>query len=250
MTRGWLNLGAAALIAAGSAHAADPPKQDGQWRGRLGAGLNITQSTTDSLNVNLAGEAVRATAQDQWDFGAALLYGTSEDAAGVKTTSANLGRLDGRYAYNLSPKVFGFGSLGFNYDRLQDIDMRSVLAGGLGYHVINTPADRFDLLGGLTYNHTKYVAETVDAAELLLGEESSHKISEGTSVMQRLSVLPNLSETGEYRLQFTSGLSTKITDTLNLTVTLTDNYQTNPQPGIARNELLFITGISVSFGPK
>lgn len=252
MRRDWLGLGAALLMAgaAGSALATDPPKQDGQWRGTLGAGLNITQSTTNSLNVNLAADAVRATAQDQWNFAAALLYGRSKDANDVETTNANLGRLGGRYAYNLSPSVFGFGSLDFNYDRLQDIDLRSVIAGGLGYHVINTPQHRFDLLGGLTYNHTKYVAETVGVAEALIGEESNHRISEGTTVMQRLTFFPNLTDTGEYRLQFSAGLITKITDTLNLTVTLTDNYQTNPQPGIDRNELLFITGISVAFGPK
>jgi hypothetical protein len=45
----------AALLASGAALANDPPKQDGQWRGSLGAGLSVTQSTTNSLNVNLTG---------------------------------------------------------------------------------------------------------------------------------------------------------------------------------------------------
>lgn len=249
MIERWLHIGTALCLASGAALAADPPKTDGQWRGTLGAGLNITQSTTDSVNVSLAGEAVRATAQDQWNLAAALLYGSSEDAAGVKTTSANQARLGGRYAYNLNPRLFGFGSLDLSYDRAQDIDLRAVAAGGLGYRVFDTPANRFDLLGGLSYNHTQYVAETVGAAELLLGEESRHKLSAGTSVMQRLVVYPNLTDTGEYRLQFSAGLTTKINDRLNLTVTLTDNYQSNPQPGIDRNELLFITGISMNFGP-
>ncbi len=250
MLKRSLCLTAAACLSSAAALGAEPPKPDGQWRGSLGAGLNITQATTDSLNINLTGDAVRATAQDQWNFAAALLYGSAEDAAGVKTTNANLGRLGGRYAYDLSPRVFGFGSIDFNYDRLQDIDLRSVLAGGLGYRVINTPVDRFDVSGGLTYNHTKYVAETVGVAELLLAEESSHTLSAGTSVNQRLAVFPNLSDSGEYRLQFSAGLITKITDTFSLTVTLTDNYQSNPQPGIDNNELLFITGISMAFGPK
>jgi len=238
----------AALVVCGAALADEPPKQDGKWRGSVGAGLNVTQSTTDSLNVNLAANAVRATAQEQWNFAAALLYGSAEDSAGVKTTSANLGNVGGRYAYNLSPRVFGFGSLDFNYDRLQEIDLRSVLAGGLGYRIIDTPAHRFDVSGGLTYNRTKYVNETVNSAEALLAEESNHQVSTGTTLRQRLAVFPNLSDTGEYRLQFSTGLVTKITDVLNLTVTLTDNYQSNPQPGIDKNELLFITGISVAFG--
>ncbi len=240
----------AALVACGAALAADPPKQDGQWRGSFGAGLNVTQATTDSLNINLTGDAVRATAQDQWNFAAALLYGSSEDADGVKTTNANLGRLGGRYAYDLNPKVFGFGSLDLSYDRLQDIDFRGVLAGGLGYRIVNTPVNRFDVSGGVTYNYTQYVAETVGVAELLLAEESSHTLSAGTSINQRLAVFPNLSDTGEYRLQFTAGLITKLNETFSLTVSFTNNYQSNPQPGIDRNELLFITGISVAFGPK
>lgn len=235
-------------LASGAAFAADPPKQDGEWRGALGAGLSITQSTTDSISVNLTGDAVRATPTDQWDLAGAVLYGSSKDAAGVSTTSANLARAGGRYAFNLSPRVFGYGSLNLSYDQLQDIDLRAVAVAGLGYHVVKTDATVFDLFGGLAYNHTRYVGETVDAAELQLGEESSHQLSAGTSLTQRLAVYPNLSDSGQYRVQFAAGLVTKISDSLNLTVTLADNYQSNPQPGISRNELLFITGISVSFG--
>jgi len=245
-----LCLSIATLLASGTALADDPPKQDGEWRGSLGAGLNITQSTTDSLNVNLAADAVRATAKDQWNLGAGLLYGTSKDAAGVETTNANLGRLGGRYAYNLGPRVFGFGGLDLNYDRLQEIDLRTVAAGGLGYRFVDTSLHRFEVSGGLTYNRTQYVNETVNAAEVLLAEESNHQLSAGTTLQQRFALFPNLTDGGEYRLQFSAGLVTKITDTLNLTVTLTDNYQSNPQPGIDRNELLFITGVSVAFGPK
>lgn len=239
----------AALFASGAAFADDLPKPDGQWRGSLGAGLNVTRSTTDSLNLNLAADAVRATTQDQWNFGAGLLYGSSKDADGVETTSANQGRLGGRYAYNLNPRLFGFGSLDLNYDRLQEIDFRSVAAGGLGYRIVDTPVHRFEVSGGLTYNHTRYVDETENVAELLLAEESNHQLSAGTTLRQRFAAFPNLTDSGEYRLQFSAGLVTKITRTLNLTVTLTDNYQSNPQPGIDRNELLFITGISVDFGP-
>lgn len=239
----------AALLASGAVFADELPKQDGQWRGSLGAGLNVTRSTTNSLNLNLAADTVRATAQDQWNFGAGLLYGTSEDADGAETTSANQGRLGGRYAYNLNPRVFGFGSLDLNYDRLQDIDFRSVAAGGLGYRIINASLHRFEVSAGLTYNHTRYVNATDNFAELLLAEESNHQLSASTTFRQRFVVFPNLSDTGEYRLQLNVGLVTKITGSLNLTVTLTDNYQSNPQPGIERNELLFITGVSVDFGP-
>jgi putative salt-induced outer membrane protein len=237
-----------APLVSGAAFAADPPKQDGQWRGSLGAGLSITQSTTDSVSVNLTGDAVRATAADQWDLAGAVLYGSSKDAEGVKTTSANLARAGARYAYNLDPKAFGYGSLNLNYDQLQNIDLRAVAVLGLGYHVVKTDDTVFDVFGGLAYNHTQYVDSTVNATELQLGEESSHKLATGTSLTQRLAVYPNLSDSGQYRLQFAAGLVTKISDSLNLTVTLADNYQSNPPPGTSRNELLFITGVSISFG--
>ena len=61
-------LAALVLQASAVALAADPPKPDGQWRGSLGAGLSITQSTTDSISVNFTGDAVRATEADQWNF--------------------------------------------------------------------------------------------------------------------------------------------------------------------------------------
>ena len=241
-------LAALVLQASAVALATDPPKPDGQWRGSLGAGLSITQSTTDSISVNFTGDAVRATEADQWNFAGAVLYGRSEDADGVSTTSANLARGAGRYAYNVDPRWYGFGSLELDYDQLQDIDLRAVAGLGAGYHVTKTDQAVFDLIGGLAYNHTQYVGETVDATELLLGEESNHKLTSGTTLEQRLAVYPNLTDSGQYRVQFAAGLATRLSETFDLTVTLTDNYQSNPQPGISRNELLFITGISVRFG--
>lgn len=228
---------------------AQQPATEGQWRGSLTAGLSGASGNTNSLSFNIGADAVKATVADKWSLYFTALYGTKDDS-GEKTQTANQARGGARYDYNLSEKTFVFGSLDLERDKLQLLDLRSVAGTGLGTHVVKTPETTFDLFGGLSYNHEKFTTETRDSIELLFGEEFSHKLSETTSFKHRLVVYPSLRERGELRAVLDASLVTALSARINLQITLSDRYVSNPQPGIKRNDFLFITGINVTFGPK
>ena len=121
---------------------------------------------------------------------------------------------------------------------------------GLGYHAVKTSELSFDVFSGLTYNREQFFDATRDSAELVLGEESSHKVSETTSFKQRLAIYPNLTESGQYRAQLDGSLTTAINSRVGLQLTVSDRYQSNPQPGIKNNDVLFLTNVNYKFGPK
>lgn len=149
-----LSLLAAALLVASTAFA--QVKTDGQWRGAGGAALSATSGNSNTTALSVNGEMLRATAQDKITLGANTLYGRSENAAGVSSTTANKWAAAGQYDYNLRPALFVFGKLGFEGDTLIDLSLRSTLAAGLGYKLIDTKETSFNVFGGVGYSTDQY----------------------------------------------------------------------------------------------
>jgi putative salt-induced outer membrane protein YdiY len=89
--------------------------------------------------------------------------------------------------------------------------------------------------------------DTYSYASLPLGEESTHKLTETTSARQRLVVVANLKDTGEYRATWDGGLAVAMTKGINLTLGLSMLY--NSDPGVARKstDTLFTTGVAIKF---
>jgi putative salt-induced outer membrane protein len=54
-------------------------------------------------------------------------------------------------------------------------------------------------------------------AELLVAEESSHRLSDSTNLHQKLTLFPNLRDTGKYRAVFDVGVTVAVTTSMNLT---------------------------------
>ncbi len=85
-------------------------------------------------------------------------------------------------------------------------------------------------------------------AALTLGEELNHKL--GKSTVRHPEVLgsfPNLQQTGEYRFTFTVGTVTKINKWLGWQNQFGDIYITNPPTGSKSNDVIFTTGLNISF---
>jgi putative salt-induced outer membrane protein YdiY len=244
-----LSIAACATLAAGLAHGQTTLKMDGQWRGSLGAGVSVTSGNSKSTAVNINGELVRLTTQDKTRIYGTGLYGKNN---GVE--AANLLRAGGRYDYDLTPQVFGFGGIDFERDKIGNLKLRVAPSVGLGYHVIKSEPTTFDVFAGVGYVRDTFFTpvlldgrtrDTYSRPELILGEESNHKLSDTTTFRQRLVVYPNLSNKGEFRSVFDAGLSVAMSKSLSLTVGVIDRYNSEPGPAFKKNDLLFVTGLAV-----
>ena len=55
----------------------------------------------------------------------------------------------------------------YEYDKFQNLDLRFLLGGGLGYHAIQNERSRLDLLAGLDYNRSSFSTPLIrNSAEL------------------------------------------------------------------------------------
>src|SRR6266853_1029245 len=183
-------------------------------------------------------------------------------------TQAEIDRLQHpgvRDEFNLNPRVYAFAFTDFDEDALQHLDLRNVLGGGLGYHIINTKKTQFDGFGGASFNQEYFASYTIanpapppvllfepsqsrHSAEIVAGESLSTKLGPRTIVSEQLSFFPNLSSTGEYRVTFDANAVTKLKTWLGWQITLSDRYISDPPFGLKGNDLLLSTGLRLTFG--
>lgn len=240
-----------ALLAAGGARAQATVHPDGQWRAALGLGASLASGNTESTNLTLNVDAVRATEQDK-----ATLYGAALYARSEGVTSGEQLRGGGRYDSDLTPVVFGFGGLDMERNRFANLKLRAQGSAGLGYHLTKTASVTWDVFGGLAYSADHYYDPTEVNGELLtsytypslmLGQELTVKLSETASASQKLVVLPNLENRGEYRANWTAKLAAAITNSMSLTAGVTIDYNSMPGPDRKSTDMLLTTGLSIKF---
>ncbi len=229
------------------------------WSGLLDTGLSLTRGNSESLSYTLAGKAARVTERDKISVYTAAVYNNST-VNGINSTTAHAIRGGIRGALNVREKLFVFGFTDFEYDQFQDLDLRNVIGGGLGYHVINTKATTFDVFAGGDFDQDFFgaIAATATApakpaitrknGEVDLGETFNAKLNDRTTITEQFSLFPNVSNTGSYRFQFDTTAATKLKNWLSWQVTYSDRYLSDPLPGFKKNDLLLSTGVRLTFG--
>lgn len=219
------------------------------WFGAADLGFAAARGNADTSTLSANLNAARATERDRASFYYTQLLGR-ESTTGVTTTIANTIRGGLRYDRLLTAKrLFAFGFADFEFDELQQLDLRSVYGGGLGIALKRTPRTQFDIFGGGSFNKEDFAIDpTRRSGEVLAGEEFSHKLNGRLTFSERLVFYPNLSETGEYRITFDSSLGGQLNSWLGWHLTLSDRYLSNPATGAERNDLLLTTGLRFTFG--
>jgi putative salt-induced outer membrane protein len=220
------------------------------WAGGANVGFSLTRGNSQTKNLALAFAADRKTATDDISLYANTVYAANDAPGAVPRTTASSDQGGARYSRNLGPRLFAYGSADFQADALQNLNLRSVLGGGLGFHAIKSDRTTLDFLGGLNYTKENYSTLSRNFAALTLGEELSHKLGASTLLTQKLYFFPDLSDTGQYRATFNLGSVTKLSKWLGWQNAFSDIYVTNPPvatPALKKNDIVLTTGLNFSF---
>jgi putative salt-induced outer membrane protein YdiY len=220
-----------------------------QWTGGADFGVALTRGNSDTTNLALGLALARETHHDKTSVYAASIY-NRDNTSGVSRTVANTIRFGVRYDHDLNRDWFGYGFTDLERNGLQSLNLRWVLGGGVGYHAIRNERTQLDLLGGLAMNREYFKGPDNDrtSAEVQVGQTLSHRFNSRMSLKEQLFIFPNLTEGGEYRINFDTSLVTDITSRIGWQLTLSDRYLSNPPPGFKQNDLLLTTGIRLKLG--
>ena len=224
------------------------------WAGLLDTGLSVTRGNSATLAYNLSAKAVRETTRDKITVFSTAVY-ASDDTTPPSRTTAHAIRGGIRGDFNVSDRVFVFGFTDFEYDEFQNLDLRNVLGGGVGYHVVKTKNTTFDVFGGGDFEQEYFSADpafptglTRKTGEIVMGEELATKLNGRTTLSEKFSLFPNITNTGDYRFQFDATAATKLKSWLGWQVTYSDRYLSDPLTGFKKNDVLLSTGLRLTFG--
>ena len=228
------------------------------WNGGVNVGFALARGNNQTENLAIAFNAAHPTLNDKITLYESSVY-TKNNAPGASpSTVADIAQGGLRYDRDLRPRLFAFIGADFMADALQGLNLRSVGSAGLGLHAIKNASTTLDLLAGGNYTSENYTETNPNPpppsrklvhnfAGLTLGEELSHKLGSSTVLMQKLYFYPHLSDTGQYRGAFDFGTVTKISKWLGWQNQFSDIYVSNPPAGKKKNDLIFTTGLNVSF---
>lgn len=226
------------------------------WNGGLNLGFALTRGNSATKNLNIAFTATRKGFKDKLILYSNTIYATNDVEGATPSTTANTIGGGARYDRDFARRLFGFVNGDFYHDELQGLDLRTILGGGIGFHVIKSDATTFDLLAGVNYTHESYSVpfnplvsdeKARSLAGLTLGDEFMHKLSKSTVITQNLYFYPDLTNTGEYRGTFTFGTVTKLNKWLGWQNSFGDVYVSDPPVGKKKNDIVFSTGLNFSF---
>jgi putative salt-induced outer membrane protein YdiY len=217
------------------------------WQGGTTVSFALTRGNSQAKNLALAFNATRKTLHDKLGAYANTVYATNDAPGAFPSTTANAIQGGIRYDHDFTPRLFGFGSADFQTDQLQTLNLRSILGGGIGFHAIKSDSTTLDLLGGVNYTRENYDAFSRNFAAGTIGEELLHKLRASTSLTQSAYFYPDFNSAGEYRSTFNFGTVTKLSKWLGWQNAFGDIYVSNPPVGKKKNDILYTTGLNISF---
>ncbi len=242
MQRFTLALGALAFAL--TAHAQDTP--DGKWHGGLSVSGAFASGNSSSRTLAGNADASVATAEDKLSLYGIANYGRNK-VNGIDTTTADLLRVGGRYDFNLGTQWFSFGGAEGETNKAGGVRDRYNVNGGLGYHLLKDDFTSWDIFSGLGYTTTRLTdGSKANGAQVLFGEESSHKVSETTTLKQRLVYYPGGGDLGN-RATFDAGLATQISGGWTLNAGLSSRYASRVPAGTKKTDNLLTVGFGYKF---
>jgi len=221
------------------------------WAGNASLGLAGTEGNAEALTFTLGATAARTTNTDK----TSLYFNAIDSSAKVNGTDSQTAEaVRGGWAYNhnLKSKTFIGVFNDYAFDKFQDVNLRFVVGGNFGYHLMKKKNSQLDVLGGFDYIRTTYsmtapITPTQSAIEIMAGEDYTLKVSANTSLVESFRFFDSLENTSASRMNFDIGAATKIAKWLTWNVTLSDRYVNRPAVGRKDNDFLYSTGIGVTF---
>src|SRR5215471_8663031 len=207
---------------AAPAPAAEPPPP---WSGSAGLGFSVDRGKTETTDFNLTFDAKSdPTQKGVWKF-----KGLYERDVAKGEVDANHLIFDARYERAITPRVYGYGALGFLKDEFKLIDYLWAPGAGIGYRLVATDLTTFNVDGGLGVRIEKNPGADVKTdVGVMLGDKFEHKLSKTASITQGFSALWKANDFGDSLYTFSAGVAGKLTERTQIKVELLDAYDARP----------------------
>ncbi len=224
------------------------PSWGNLWVVNGSIGLAGTSGNAKTATLTTPFNAARVTNNDKttayFNFirSSATVNGVSSDTAQAVRGGVGYNRI-------LRPKLFVTMFNDYEYDRFQNLDLRVVIGGGLGYTAWKSDRGRLDLVGGISWNRESFdpirpqLPFTRNSAEFFWGNDFTYKLSGRVNFFENYRMFNNLTTTGVFRQNVDMGITSTLGKWMTLNIAVSDRYLSNPVFGRKKNDFLYTLGI-------
>jgi len=193
--------------------------------GYLSAGIDV-QKASDRRSMDFAGGLSARTRVRSWSIDASA--NLTDDSAG-ETSERYDAQGSSRRLLAHRTFYYGFGQLSRNTEL--ELNLRSLVGGGLGRYVVQTNLAEWLVGAGLAYTHENYSGgETIDSLELpLITSFSVFRYDfPATDLGGSLTLLPSLTQSGRYRAEADLRAKYEFIDDLYFELKFYGSYDSKP----------------------
>jgi Protein of unknown function, DUF481 len=160
-------------------------------------------------------------------------------------TKTSIFHADAEHDKYFTPRVYALVGVSFDHNFSQGLDLQQIYGGGLGWTVIKTPVQEFDVKADIHYERQNFVPPTPNTS--LVGssftEQYRRNLPAKIIFTESGTFIPSWNDLSIYSAIFAAGLQLPTYKRLSLNLNLLDNYLSNPAVGFNNNSLQFVTGV-------
>jgi hypothetical protein len=172
----------------------------------------------------------------------------------VKTSIFHTGLEQDQY---ISNRFYLLGTVTFDHNFSQSINLQQVYGVGVGWTAIQTPKQELDLSASIHYERQNFIQPTqpatppfipatpdVDLIGATIGENYTRQLPGKLVFTESLSVLPAFNSPSDYSALGNVGLVLPVYHRFAVNFNTSDSFLNNPAPGFKKNSYQFVTGIT------
>jgi len=242
------------------------------WNGSISGGITLVESTQTGQTYNLAANLIRQVPsvaflppRTRSTINVLETYGKITQPVIPQTApptpdivaKTNIFHADAEHdKYFDSTKLYGLVGASFDHNFAQGLNLQQIYGVGLGWTVIQTPVQEFDVKADVHYERQNFIQPTQVANQPpvpgtpdtdLVGSsftELYHRNLPRKIVFTETGTfIPAWNDFSAYSAIFGAGLQLPTYKRFSLNVSLLDNYLHQPAFGFKSNSLQFVTGV-------
>ena len=220
------------------------------WKANVNLGLNLVYGATDS---QLYYGTVKLTYEQPYKsnprkffrniLGYTVNYGETEGQESANNMGGTV-----KTDWDLGERLYIYNAGAVGYDTLRKINFYYSIGPGLGYHLFTAPKWVMNVESGLSYQaQYRSAGGDVESVYLRAAEDITWKITDRVTFTQKYEFFQNLESNQQFRWQLQAALAYALWEGISLNLTALDLYDTNPAPGVDKNELQVRSTIGIAF---
>jgi hypothetical protein len=164
-------------------------------------------------------------------------------ATEVMTNILHAGLEEDRY---FTPRVYGLGSMTFDHNYAQGLNLQQVYGGGVGWTAVKDEQQELDVKGQIQYERQSFqtASDNQNLVGATVGEAYTRKLPQKIVFTEMANILPAFNNANAYSANASAGITVPGWKQFDLSFTTTDSFLNNPATGYKKNSFQFVLGVT------